>query len=30
VFVEMINLRVSKKGKAVKLHDGYHVAANEK
>jgi predicted tellurium resistance membrane protein TerC len=24
VFVEMINLRVSKKGKAVKLHDGYH------
>jgi predicted tellurium resistance membrane protein TerC len=24
VFVEMINLRVSKKGKAVKLHDPYH------
>jgi predicted tellurium resistance membrane protein TerC len=24
VFVEVINLRVSKKGKAVKLHDGYH------
>ena len=24
VFVEMINLRASKKGKAVKLHDGYH------
>jgi predicted tellurium resistance membrane protein TerC len=24
VFVEMINLRVSKKGKAVKLHDAYH------
>jgi predicted tellurium resistance membrane protein TerC len=24
VFVEMINLRVKKKGKAVKLHDGYH------
>jgi predicted tellurium resistance membrane protein TerC len=24
VFVEAINLRVSKKGKAVKLHDGYH------
>ena len=24
VFVEMINLRVTKKGKAVKLHDGYH------
>jgi predicted tellurium resistance membrane protein TerC len=24
VFVEMINLRMSKKGKAVKLHDGYH------
>jgi predicted tellurium resistance membrane protein TerC len=24
VFVEMINLRVSKRGKAVKLHDGYH------
>jgi len=24
IFVEMINLRVSKKGKAVKLHDGYH------
>jgi predicted tellurium resistance membrane protein TerC len=27
VFVEMINLRVTKKGKAVKLHDGYHTAA---
>ncbi len=26
VFVEAINLRVSKKGKAVKLHDGYHAA----
>ncbi len=26
VFVEAINLRVSKKGKAVKLHDGYHSA----
>ena len=24
VFVEMINLRMSKKGKAVKLHDAYH------
>jgi predicted tellurium resistance membrane protein TerC len=24
VFVEMINLRVKKKGKAVKLHDAYH------
>jgi predicted tellurium resistance membrane protein TerC len=24
VFVEAINLRVKKKGKAVKLHDGYH------
>jgi predicted tellurium resistance membrane protein TerC len=24
VFVEAINLRVSKKGRAVKLHDGYH------
>jgi predicted tellurium resistance membrane protein TerC len=24
VFVEVINLRVKKKGKAVKLHDGYH------
>jgi predicted tellurium resistance membrane protein TerC len=24
VFVEMINLRATKKGKAVKLHDGYH------
>jgi predicted tellurium resistance membrane protein TerC len=24
VFVEMINLRVKKKGRAVKLHDGYH------
>ena len=27
VFVEMINLRVKKKGKAVKLHDGYHPPA---
>jgi predicted tellurium resistance membrane protein TerC len=27
VFVEMLNLRVTKKGKAVKLHDGYHTAA---
>jgi hypothetical protein len=26
VFVEMINLRVKKKGKAVKLHDPYHSA----
>ena len=27
VFVEMINLRASKKkGKAVKLHDGYHAS----
>jgi predicted tellurium resistance membrane protein TerC len=24
VFVELINLRVKKKGKAVTLHDGYH------
>jgi predicted tellurium resistance membrane protein TerC len=24
VFVEVINLRASKKGKAVKLHDAYH------
>ena len=24
IFVEMINLRVKKKGRAVKLHDGYH------
>src|SRR5918995_4838570 len=24
VFVEMINLRVTKKGRTVKLHDGYH------
>jgi len=24
VFVEVINIRASKKGKAVKLHDGYH------
>jgi hypothetical protein len=24
VFVEMINLRMSKKGKAVQLHSGYH------
>jgi predicted tellurium resistance membrane protein TerC len=31
VFVEVINLRMSKKGKAVKLHDGYHPpAANTK
>jgi predicted tellurium resistance membrane protein TerC len=28
VFVEMINLRASKKGKAVKLHDGYHPAGD--
>jgi predicted tellurium resistance membrane protein TerC len=26
IFVETINLRASKKGKAVKLHDGYHPA----
>ena len=26
MFVEAINLRVSKKGKAVKLHDGYHAS----
>ncbi len=26
IFVEVINLRASKKGKAVKLHDGYHGA----
>ena len=26
IFVEVINLRASKKGKAVKLHDGYHAA----
>jgi predicted tellurium resistance membrane protein TerC len=24
VFVEAINLRVKRKGKAVRLHDGYH------
>jgi predicted tellurium resistance membrane protein TerC len=24
IFVEAINIRASKKGKAVKLHDGYH------
>jgi predicted tellurium resistance membrane protein TerC len=30
VFVEMINLRVSKKGKAVKLHDGYHKNSKSK
>ena len=24
IFVEMVNLRVKKKGRAVKLHDGYH------
>jgi predicted tellurium resistance membrane protein TerC len=30
VFVEMINLRVKKKGKAVKLHDGYHDAPVQK
>ena len=29
VFVEVINIRVSKKGKAVKLHDGYHAGNNE-
>jgi len=28
VFVEMINLRASKKGKAVKLHDGYQAAGD--
>ena len=26
IFVEVINLRASKKGRAVKLHDGYHAA----
>jgi predicted tellurium resistance membrane protein TerC len=26
IFVETVNLRASKKGKAVKLHDGYHAA----
>jgi predicted tellurium resistance membrane protein TerC len=30
IFVETINLRASKKGKAVKLHDGYHPARTEK
>ena len=30
IFVETINLRASKKGKAVKLHDGYHAAEIEK
>src|SRR5918995_5546309 len=30
VFVEMINLRASKKGKAVKLHDGYHDSSQPK
>ena len=29
IFVETINLRASKKGKAVKLHDGYHPAKPE-
>ena len=29
VFVEMINLRASKKGKAVKLHDGYHATRTD-
>jgi predicted tellurium resistance membrane protein TerC len=29
IFVEVINLRASKKGKAVKLHDGYHPAKTE-
>jgi len=29
IFVEVINLRASKKGKAVKLHDGYHAAQEE-
>jgi predicted tellurium resistance membrane protein TerC len=26
IFVEVINLRMAKKGKAVELHDGYHDA----
>jgi len=30
VFVEMINLRVSRRGKALKLHDAYHPAKPEK
>src|SRR5262245_25062788 len=30
VFVEAINLRVSKKGKAVQLHSGYHAPAQRK
>jgi predicted tellurium resistance membrane protein TerC len=30
IFVEVINLRASKKGKAVKLHDGYTPATTEK
>jgi predicted tellurium resistance membrane protein TerC len=29
VFVEMINLRMAKKGKAVKLHDAYHTSVAE-
>jgi predicted tellurium resistance membrane protein TerC len=29
IFVETINLRASKKGKAVKLHDGYHPIKGE-
>ncbi len=29
MFVEGINLRVSKRGKAVKLHDGYHAGDSE-
>ena len=29
IFVEVINLRASKKGKAVKLHDGYKAAAGD-
>ena len=28
IFVEAINLRASKKGKAVKLHDGYHATGD--
>jgi predicted tellurium resistance membrane protein TerC len=30
VFVEMINLRLASKGKAVKLHDGYHEPSQPK
>jgi predicted tellurium resistance membrane protein TerC len=29
IFVETINLRASKKGKAVKLHDGYHTVEKQ-